>query len=118
MLGTTIAACLLQGPYYLRPESFLPGVLLVGGLSLFLPAYDHQVHNKPSTFFQNLLGVNWSANSLHCGVNAGAYCALDVLLLVPYLRRDRIAHSRSPSQHVRTLQLLVNCFYFYMESEL
>ncbi|KAG0619184.1 hypothetical protein M758_4G122300 [Ceratodon purpureus] len=42
MIGTTIAACLLQGPYYLRPESFLPYVLLVGGLSLFLPAYDHQ----------------------------------------------------------------------------
>lgn len=42
MIGTTIAACLLQGPYYLRPEIFLPYVLIVGGLSLFLPAYAHQ----------------------------------------------------------------------------
>lgn len=45
ILGTTIAAYLLHGPYYLRPESFLSYVLLVGGLSLFLPAWDHQVHN-------------------------------------------------------------------------
>lgn len=50
ILGTTIAAYLLHGPYYLRPESVLSYVLLVGGLSLFLPAWDHQVHNLYTIF--------------------------------------------------------------------
>ncbi|XP_024372470.1 uncharacterized protein [Physcomitrium patens] len=42
VLGSIITACLLQGPYFFRPESFLPIVLFVGGISLFFPAYNHQ----------------------------------------------------------------------------
>jgi hypothetical protein len=43
MLGSTIAASFLCGPFYVIPEIYLPHVLFVAGVSLILPAYDYQV---------------------------------------------------------------------------
>ena len=43
MLGSTIAASFLYGPFCVIPEIYLPHVLFVAGVSLILPAYDYQV---------------------------------------------------------------------------
>lgn len=43
MLGSSIAALFLCGPFYVLPEIYLPYVLGVAGASLILPAYDYQV---------------------------------------------------------------------------
>lgn len=42
MLGSTIAATFLCGPFCVIPEIYLPHVLFVAGVSLILPAYDYQ----------------------------------------------------------------------------
>jgi len=44
MLGSSIAALLQCGPLNTPPGAFLPYIFLVAAGSLFLPAYDYQVH--------------------------------------------------------------------------
>uniref|UniRef100_A0A7I4C1F8 Major facilitator superfamily (MFS) profile domain-containing protein n=1 Tax=Physcomitrium patens TaxID=3218 RepID=A0A7I4C1F8_PHYPA len=62
MLGSSIAASFLCGPYNVIPEIYVPYVLFVAGASLILPAYDYQdipVLVTCFSVFHICVGIAW-----------------------------------------------------------